>query len=121
MPNPHKGDVEFKAGKKTYTLCYSIDAICVLEESTGKTLLQLGEEMRDIKSVKMSLVRSIVYAGLIEHHPSITLKEAGELIIAAGGSIKVMEKFSEAMAAAFQQKDEDAAPPSPRRRRPRAN
>lgn len=117
MPNPHRGDVEFVPG---YILNYSIDAICVLEEATGKTLLELSGELRNIKTVKMSLVRQIIHAGLIEKHPTITLKEAGELILAAGGSIPALVKVSEALAAGLPG-SAPGAPPSPRRRRPHAN
>lgn len=111
--NPHRGSVEFEIEGKTYTLRYSINAICVLEERAGRTLLQLAEDLKDITTLRMATIRDVLYAGLIEHHPEITVAAAGELIIAAGGAIKVVAKFSDAMAAAY------PAPEAKESRRPR--
>lgn len=115
MPNPHKGDVEFKVDETTYTLRYSIDAICHLEDATGKTLLELAEDLKDFKSIRMSLVRKILHAGLREHHPDLTEVEAGELIVGAGGSVVIMTKFNEAMTSAFPKQEASGTPRPPKR------
>jgi hypothetical protein len=107
MANSLNGVVEFTVGAKgeerTFKLCFSINAICELEDRTGKTLMQIGEHMKEVgvAGIKMSMVRDILYAGLIEHQPNISVKEAGELITEAGGTIAVLNKFNEALNAAY--------------------
>lgn len=114
----HKGEVAFVVGKKTYVLQYTYDAICQLEETTGKTLIELASEMQDIKTLRMTRVREIFHAGLIEHHPDITVKQAGELILAAGGAIAVMGKFNEALIAAFPKAEDGDGTRPPKAPRP---
>lgn len=109
MANPHKGEVELVAGEERYTLRFSIDAICSLESSTGKGLPALIGEISDPDTMSVARLRDMLLAALAEHHPDITLKQAGELIVPAGGFIKVFEKVSEAIAVAFPAAD-PAAP-----------
>lgn len=101
MANPHKGEVELKAGEATYLLRYSIDAICSLEESLDKGFPAIVAEMASPATMRLSVVREVLRAGLQEHHPEITVKQAGELIISAGGAISVLGKVNEAFALAF--------------------
>ncbi len=118
MANPHKGEVELKAGDETYVLRYSIDAICDLEERLGKSFPVLASEMADPTKFSVGLVRNVLHAGLCEKHPDISVKQAGELILSAGGLIAVMEKVSAAFAAAFP-KSEASGTPRPQNRRQR--
>ena len=113
--NPNKGEIELKAGDKIYVLRYSIDAICSLEEKTGKSFPTLAAEMGDPNKFTVTLVRSMLHAGLADAQPDITLKEAGEIIIAAGGMVDVMNKVGEALQAAFPDA-EASGTPRPRNR-----
>lgn len=115
MPNPHKGDIELKAGDATYVLRYSIDAICSLEDDLDKGFPAIAAEMSDTAKVRISSVRQILLAGLREHHPELTLKQAGELIVSAGGAITVLGKIAEAFSAAFPEA-EASGKKSPRQR-----
>lgn len=101
MANPHKGAVELNAGDQTYVLRYSIDAICSLEDRLDKGFPAIVAEMSSPSTMRLSAVREVLLAGLQEHHPEITIKQAGELIITAGGAIVVLGKVNEAFAAAF--------------------
>lgn len=101
MANPHKGVVELKAGEATYVLRYSIDAICSLEERLDKGFPAIVGEMSNPSTMRLTAVREVLLAGLQEHHPEITLKQAGELIVTAGGAVVVLGKVNEAFAAAF--------------------
>ena len=116
MANPHKGEVEIKAGEATYTLRFSIDAICSLEAATGKPFTACAVEMTDAKTASMTLVRLLLHAGLKENHPQISLKESGEIIPAAGGMLVVTEKVFEAFALAFPapEASDSARPPTVR-------
>lgn len=100
MPNPHKGDVTAKAGDKEYTFRFSIDALCQLEDHTGKTFMEVAKVLES-GNVSMNLTRSLVWAGLREHHPKVSVKEAGDLIIEMGGVAGIMPTVAEALASAF--------------------
>jgi hypothetical protein len=101
MANPHKGEVELKAGETAYTLRFSIDAMCRLEETTGKGLMDLLVQLADAHRMTLTMVRHMLHAGLLEHHPEVTLKEAGEIMLAAGGMLISMAAVTRAIHAAF--------------------
>lgn len=113
MTNPHKGETELKSGDKTYILRYSIDAICSLEETMDKGFPTIAAEMGDPEKMRLSVIRQVLLAGLKEHHPDMTLKFAGELIVSAGGATVVLGKIGEAFQAAF---PEASGTKSPRKR-----
>ena len=116
MGNPHKGEIELQAGDAVYTLRFSIDAICSLEAATGKPFTASAVEMTDPKTASMTLVRLLFHASLMESHPDVSLKQAGEIIPAAGGMSVVTEKVFEAFALAFPapEASEGARPPKVR-------
>lgn len=116
MANPHKGEVELKAGDRAYVLRFSIDAICHLEAATGKPFAVTASEMSNPDKASMTLVRMLLHAGLQEHHPELSLKEAGEIIIDAGGMAVVTVKVFEAFAAAFPTPEASGTPRPPRGR-----
>lgn len=96
--------VTFDAGGKTYTLQYTTNAFCELEDETGMKVLDIianGEP-------SMKVIRAMVWAGLLEHHEGITIKQAGHVIDAAGGMEVVMDKVNAAVAAGTI--DDDDAP-----------
>lgn len=101
MANSHKGEVELKAGDEVYILRYSIDAICSLEDRLDKGFPAIAAEMSNATTMRLSSVRQVLLAGLQEHHPHMTLKQAGELLVNAGGAMVVLGKVNEAFAAAF--------------------
>jgi hypothetical protein len=117
VSNPLKGEVEFEADGKTYTLRYSADAICNLEEKAGRGFPVIAGELMDPDTTSLRLVRMAIWAGLREHHPDITLQQAGELILAAGGMKTMMERFDQALRLAFPdiaaQSGDGARPPTP--------
>lgn len=108
MINPHKGEVSFEADGQRFVLQYSIDAVCTLEGETGKGFVALVEELEQNPS--LTLMRQMLWAGLLERHPDITLKEAGELIPAAGGLVGAMVLFNKAFQVAFPAPDDKPRP-----------
>lgn len=108
MINPHKGEVAFEANGQRYVLQFSIDAVCTLEGETGKGFVALVEELEQNPS--LTLMRQLLWAGLLERHPDITLKEAGELIPAAGGLVGAMDLFNKAFTAAFEKPGDKPRP-----------
>lgn len=108
--NPHKGEVELKAGDQVYVLRYSIDAICAIEEKLGKNFLRIVAEMQNPATMTVTMMREVLHAGLAERHPELTLKEAGEMLVAAGGVVGAMKKVNEAFGAAFPQAEASGTP-----------
>jgi len=119
--NPHKGEIELKAGDKSYVLRYSIDAICSIEERTGKSFLRVVAEMGNPATMTVTTMREILHAGLAENHPEMSLKDAGELLVAAGGVVGAMKKVNSAFEAAFPKAEASGTPRPPgRAERPKA-
>ena len=101
MANPHRGEVSFEAGGASYTMRLSIDELCALEDATGKGIVVLAAELSNMATLRLSVLRQVVWVGLREHHPDISLKDAGELIVAVGGLQKMMEHVGAAFQRAF--------------------
>lgn len=80
---------------KDYPLRFSVNALCCLEEKTGRSLDSL-------QGSQMSCLRGLLWCGLLETRPQTTLEEAGELLDAhlrSGGDLKTV---SDALAAALE-------------------
>jgi hypothetical protein len=75
MANPHKGEIEFEIGGKTYTYLLGSYGLAKLEQRMQKpwsAILASGY------SVEVTL--AAFHAGLLLHHESITEKEASLLL-----------------------------------------
>ena len=94
MANPHRGEVSFKTPDAEYTLILSTNALCELEDETGKSLPSI---MRDIERV--TTVRALLWALLRTKQPDISLSQAGEIIDRAGMA-KTTEAIMRAISAA---------------------
>jgi len=101
MANPHRGEVSLKAGDTTYTLSLSANAICELEDHTGRDIGDIASSLNG--NVAMKLVRALVWAALQDHHPDMDIKGAGRVITEAG-----MPACMEAIGVAFQRAFPDA-------------
>lgn len=84
MANPYRGEVELKVGEETYTIVFSINVLCDIEEAHPGINI-LGDFS------KLSNIRYLLLAGLRERHPKITKADAGRILQEAG--------FEEAQAA----------------------
>jgi hypothetical protein len=71
MANPHKGEVAFEAEGVHYTLRFSADAVCNLEEHFDKTLAEVGEIFANPKLLRMKTVRAVFAIGLRDRHPDL--------------------------------------------------
>lgn len=88
MANRERGEVPLEAGGKTYTLRLSHNALCELEAllSTPERPVSYQEVLaRILVRSRMVEFRALMWAALREFHPEMTVKDAGELIDAAGG------------------------------------
>lgn len=77
MANAHRGEVELKAGDKTYTLALTINALCDVEEASPGVNI-LGDFSR------LSNIRLMLWAALRTHHPELQKSDAGRILQEAG-------------------------------------
>lgn len=113
MANPHRGEVTFEADGKQWTLAYSINALCVLEDALGMGIGEVVERFGNVQKLRLNTVRAVLWAGLNDHHPEVSLKQAGELIadMTLPTSIDLLGR---AFSLAFPDgKDESGNPPQP--------
>lgn len=80
MANKHKGETSFVSDGKAYILRYDVNAICDLEDKTGKTVSVLIEELGG-DNVSMRLVRSVFASGI---SPEVDEKTAGAIMSELG-------------------------------------
>lgn len=104
MANPLRGEVDLAFGDKTYTLRLSVNALCEAEALLGQTVNEIIASLD-----RVTTLRALMWAGLVEHHPNVTIIEAGDLIGLMGADM-AGSKIGEALQAAFPQPDTNARP-----------
>ena len=99
MSNSLFGKYDIRTDDKVWSLHFSINALCALEDEIGagravdiQTLI--GE------SPSVSTLRTLFWAGLLEHHPGVSKEEAGR-IMSTLGLIRSTEIVTQALLAAF--------------------
>jgi len=102
MSNPHRGEVELKAGDKSYTLAFTINSVCELEAKLDKSL---GDIVADMG--RMVTIRAVLWAGLRQHH-KVEIEEAGEIMQLAGAAATA-QAINQAMTSAFPPAEAGAA------------
>lgn len=80
MANPNRGEVSLVAGETTFTLVFTINSVCELEDVLEKGINEIVADMGKVKTI-----RALLWAGLRHHHP-MTLEEAGDLMQKAGAA-----------------------------------
>jgi len=100
MANPHRGSVALQVGDRAYTLSFSVNALCELEDLLGQPVAQIALSLNDPGNVRMSTVRALVWAALRDHHDETALKEAGQIATEAGVPA-CMEAIGKAFKLAF--------------------
>lgn len=137
MANPHKGEIDISADGVMYRWRFSVNAICVLEEQTGRGLLDISRELltwapaSDDKGVplpetaeqqqvrlgriRMGFVRSVFWAGFTDAHPEMTPAMAGDLIAEVGGLPAALALITEGMNLAVAGAEASGTPRPPNR------
>lgn len=98
MANPHRGEVELKAGGNTYTFRLTTNVLCEMEDHFDKTFNEVMADLSDKPSMKG--LREVVRFALSENEPAPDAKQAGEIIDMAG-SLAVSEALKKAIKVAF--------------------
>ncbi|HRY04517.1 MAG TPA: hypothetical protein P5256_15410 [Beijerinckiaceae bacterium] len=83
MTNTQTGAVTVQAQGKQYTLKFSINALCALEAELGA-----GDAM-DLQQIigerpSITVLRTLMWAGLQEHHPGTSKDDAGRIMDLVG-------------------------------------
>lgn len=110
MANPHKGEVAFKAGDENYTLSFSANALCELEDMLGVGVNDIGAMLADPAKIRMKQMRTVFHAGLLDHHPDMDEKTMKVVFskLRAGEAVGYIAK---AFALAFPEAEGGAAGP----------
>lgn len=98
MHNPVKGEVGFTVGDERYVLVFSMNALCVLEDALDMSLNEIGAKMT--AGARMSFLRTVFWAGLIENRPDMTELKAGDIMGEIGVG-KVGDLIGRAFTSAF--------------------
>jgi tail tube GTA-gp10-like protein len=100
LANAHKGEVEFTLDKKVYTLHFSINAMCELEDKLGGSVVEMANIAADPSKISMKTMRTLFWAGLLDHHEAITEVDAGRLIDQIG-LVDAMQMLAKAFTLSF--------------------
>jgi len=109
MSNKYRGEVALSIDGATYTLCFTVNALCSLEDVLDKSITEIIGGLSDINKLRLKTMRALLWAGLNVKHPEINIEAAGELI-AKGSAVDVMTKVFEAIRLAFPQEAKGAEP-----------
>lgn len=88
MANRERGEVSLEVEGQPYVLVLDTNAMCELEDllSTPERPVSFVEVIQKVvNGNSMRHLRALVWAALRRHHPTMTVKEAGDLISRAGG------------------------------------
>lgn len=113
MANSLKGEVTLSVSEKVYTLAFSVNALCELEDHLGKPIARIADGLNDAANVRLADVRAVLWAALIDHH-EVDIKTAG-LIATEAGLPLCMEKIGEAFRLAFPDEKEGKDGARPRK------
>lgn len=100
MANPLRGEVALEADGKTYTLRLSVNEIVEIETELGMVLGEIIESVRNEATLRLGTVRAMLWGALREHHPEMSLRDAGDLVAKVGLGVAIA-KISETFEAGF--------------------
>ena len=79
--NKYRGEVPIRLDR-TRTLKFTFNAFAEFEGLTGKSIQGV---FSDAENIGFSMMRNLLWAGLMHEDPSLTVKKAGELMETADG------------------------------------
>lgn len=115
-----EADVSLKDGRKL-KLCFDANAWVDVEDALGMKFPEILEALGDKENPpSLKMQRAVIWGGLQKHHPEMTVRDAGEILVeaaeamakAVGGGLPQPEPEIE-------EDDEEAEPvaaPNPRRK-----
>ncbi len=100
MANPNRGGVSARSGDDEWTFSFSINALCELEDLLDRPVAQIVATLGDPENMRITDVRAMVWAALIDHNEGMSLKEAGN-VASKIGTMNCLEKVGKALEIAF--------------------
>ncbi len=99
MTNIIKGKFDFVAAGKTYSLQFTANGMCELEAAANCSTMAFLKRMEANAENDLSFidVRLLFWAGLQEHHPELTVKDAGRIVQDMGGLAEAMTLAGQAV------------------------
>jgi hypothetical protein len=102
--NRHRGTYDLNLGDEVYTICYSINSICDLEEALGengrpRSVTKIAEDLNDPDKLSLRFVRAFLWSGLRKHH-DMSIEACGDLIEKYGLPV-VLEQLVTGFVGAF--------------------
>lgn len=94
-----RGVVTFEAAGQVWKLRFGINALVDLEELEKKSVNEIFAGL-DGDKIRVGLLRTVMLAGLSEHHPGVTAHQVGDLM-GEVGLPAIGRYLSEAVKAAF--------------------
>lgn len=107
MANAFKGEVSLTHDGQNYTMVLDFNALCDFEGETGKNALIALDGMES-GNISATDLRVLMWAGLRQRHPDITLPMAGSILSQNADAIQ--------RAAAAAQPEADGTAPGKRKR-----
>ncbi len=100
MANPNRGGVAVRVGDDEWVFSFSINALCELEDLLDKPVAQIVAALGDADNMRISDVRAMVWAALLDHQDGLSLKAAGD-VASKIGTLVCLEKVGKALELAF--------------------
>ena len=100
MANPNRGEVSVRVGDDEWKFSFSVNALCELEDCLDRPVPQIVASLGDTDNLRISDVRAIVWAALLDKHEGISLTEAGD-VASKVGTLVCLEKVGKALDLAF--------------------
>ena len=116
MANPERGEVALTVGDRSYKLVLDFDGICQVEDvlSTPAHIVTFPEAILHSARGSHRHARALIWGALQRFHPTVSLEQAGELIVELGG----VEQAFETIAKLRKSAEPDKADRRPRKARP---
>lgn len=99
MVNPKRGEVSLQIGETNYTLRLGRNALASAESVLGRTWPEI---VRDLDG--FAVQRGVLWAGLQQHHPKLSLLDVGELMDELADEDLIAEKLAECLKLTFPKK-----------------
>jgi hypothetical protein len=113
-----KGEIGFDADGQHYTLVYSFNALCVMEQRLGRSPIAWMEALKSSpENMLFTDLRTLFWSGLGDYHPALTEADAGTIMTHVGFE-KAAALAVEALNAAFPQAASRPLPGLPQPRPP---
>lgn len=117
MVDSTKGEVAVKLSDgREVTLAFDVNAFIDIAEHLGMEVPEVVAKLRDKKNPPgLKFQRAVMWGGLQKHHPELTIRDAGEIMVEAAEAMA--KSIGAAMPEGEREADDEVEtdPPMPRR------